>query len=360
MQQQLQRSISVRDQQRLIIEARQKSQKGGVNSDGKNGADSLFRPNKMPNTSRRKGPPPALSIAPPSHLQFANERVIQSAPLGGGFTGLNRMDAPLSRQLANKPSNLSHSSHIHHIPAIQTSNRLPPIADVFPGELQSNGQMRKPSNHNLSPGASQQPLPSPGYPPQFQRGHLAQATPTGTGPDRKEFRTAEDAVRSLTGGREELLPRIVHYGGHQPPTPPSPEPRHPRPTSGLGVSEHDQRQGHVISTPHGLPKMPRGAPTHTVSTGSIPSTNGTSSRRRDRDEYERDNGSPPLGRGPLPQRRSFVVPQTRDYTAGSTSTSASGAVSTGYNGLRDSPEEHSKKKDKFMKLMEEAWDLFHT
>jgi hypothetical protein len=332
MQQQLQRSMSVRDQQRLIIEARQKGQKPSAEHElSKNGTDALFRPNKMPNTSRRKGPPPALSIAPPSHAQFANERVIQSAPLGASFTGLYRPEGPYTRQIVNQPSKLSHSSHIHHMPAIQTANRLPPIADVFPDELTSNGQLRKPPNYTLSPGnSSNQPLPSPGYPPQFHSQHQEA---------RRDFRTADEAVRTLIGGRDELLPRIVHYGGHQPPTPPSPEPRTARPA--LPSSDNIQ----VITNPHLPPKIIR-----TSGSSVVPQASG---RRRDRDEYERDNGSPPLGRGPLPRRSYAALPTSghRDFASGS---------STGYNAPRDSPEDHQKKKDKFMKLMEEAWDLFHT
>jgi hypothetical protein len=310
MQQQLQRSMSVRDQQRLIIEARQKGQKQPNESDTpKNGADALFRPNKMPGSSRRKGPPPALSIAPPSHAQFANERVIQSAPLGASFTGLRQHpDAPETRQVVNRPSNLSHTSHIHHVPAMQTANRLPPITDVFPGELQSNGQVRNgPSNYTLSPGHSsnsnnQPPLPSPGYPAQFQQQHKQQAQQQQAQRPR-EFQSAEEAVRQLTGGRDDLLPRIVHYGGHQPPTPPSPVNK----TVGLSVSEQHSR--HSFSGSSGA-------------------------RRRDRDEYEQDAGSPPLGR---------QAPRMGPFSSG-----------------RDSPQTQAQKKEQFMKLMEQAWDLFHS
>jgi hypothetical protein len=340
MQQQLQRSMNVRDQQRLIIEARQKGSSkgsGGDSDSNKNAADALFRPNKMPNTSRRKGPPPSLSIAPPSHSQFANERVIQSAPLGASFTGLIRSDAAHTGRMVNHPSKLSNSSHIHHVPAIQTTHRLPPIGDVFPGELQTNGQLRKPSTFTLSPGSNQPPLPSPGYPPQFQQQHQAQQDSA-----RRDFKSAEDAVRTLTGGREELMPRMVHYGGHQPPTPPSPDSRHPKPVSS------DHAHVTVIPNPHCPPKITRTVlPQHSVSTGSIPQSG--SARRRDREEYERDNGSPPLGRGPQ-IRKSFAATLHRDLSGSS----------NGYNGPRDSPDAHTRKKEKFMSLMEEAWDLFHS
>jgi hypothetical protein len=39
-----------------------------------------------------------------------------------------------------------------------------------------------------------------------------------------EYKSAEEAKASLSGNRPDLLPRLVHYGGHQPPTPPSPPP----------------------------------------------------------------------------------------------------------------------------------------
>ena len=137
MREQLHKSMDVRERQRQIIEARQKNGPGGPSAGpAKSGAgddDStprgpdaspFGRPIKTPTTARRKGPPPGLSIAPPSHSQFANERVIQSAPINQSFTGLRNM--PPSRQVANAPSNLSQSSHIHHVPAQQTNNRLPP------------------------------------------------------------------------------------------------------------------------------------------------------------------------------------------------------------------------------------------
>jgi hypothetical protein len=333
VQQQLQRSMSVRDQQRLIIEARQKGHKPTGDSEAaKNASDALFKPNR--NTSRRKGPPPMLSINTPSAAQFANERVIQSAPLGASFTGLrHHPDAPMSR---HQPSNLSHSSHVHHVPAIQTSNRLPPIADVFPGELQSNGQMR--NSYNLSPGNSHNaPLPSPGYPPSFAQAHSksqhssqSQAGASNHSlPSRREFKNADEAVRTLTGGRDDLLPRLVHYGGHQPPTPPSPAPHKPH---GLGVSSSASSTEHVT-----LPTMMQRPSLSTVQTGS--------SRRRDRDEYEKDNGSPPLGRGPAARRA-----PPNPFTNG--------------NGFResprDSPEANAAKKKRFLEIVEEAWDLFHS
>ncbi|KAE9965623.1 hypothetical protein BLS_007500 [Venturia inaequalis] len=304
MREQLERSMNVREQQRKIIEARQK---GGNPADLdalRTTEGSAFKLTaKTPGTGRRKGPPPGLSIAPPSHESFANERVIQSAPLHGGFP---RGQMPLTRQIINQPSNLSHTSHIHHIPANQTNNRLPPISDVFPGELNAGPLPTRPSSHFQSPGRSSQsaahhqPLPSPSYP---NPPHTAYPHPRSTSTRRREFTSAEEAVKEMTGGREDMMPRMVHYGGQQPPTPPSPR------NIGLGVSAPAEL----------LP----------LRTGS--------SRRRDRDEYERDHGSPPLGRGPQAQQ------------------ARKGPFGEG----RDSPASIASKKEEFLKVVSRAWDLWH-
>lgn len=308
MREQLQRSIDVREQQRQIIEARQKTAKGGNGESSRHGEVNPFRNGaNTPGTSRRKGPPPGLSIAPPSHAHFANERVIQSAPLNQSFTGL-RTHQPLSRQVANQPSSLSQSSHIHHVPANQTNNRLPPISDVFPGE--TLGAPRDPASRNLfgnpSPGHSshsnqQPPLPSPGFPPQQGQHHIPQ-----TSGRPREYKSAEEAVQSMSGGREDLLPRIVHYGGHQPPTPPSPMHTKNGSSQNLqaGTSSDIHRSG--------------------------------SGRRRGREEYERDMGTPPLGRQAELRR---VGP---------------------FGEGRDSPDTQRKKKEEFIQLCSRAWDLFHS
>jgi hypothetical protein len=108
-------------------------------------------------------------------------------------------------------------------------------------------------------------------------------------------------VQDMTGGREELLPKIVHYGGHQPPTPPSP---HPGQKDGL--------------TPHRYqPNLP-------------------TARRRSRNEYE-DGSSPPLGSGRERPRHS-------------------GPFGEG----RDSPATTTAKKEEFLVLCSRAWDLFHS
>lgn len=187
----------------------------------------------------------------PSHEQFANERVIQSAPLGHSFTG-RQHPAPLTRHIANQPSNLSSTSHIHHVPANQTANRLPPISDVFGQGLSGHPDNAPQSLYPNAQSARAAPLTSPGHPP------VPQQPPTSARP--REYRSAEEAQQDLAGGRPELLPKLVHYGGHQPPTPPSPAP------------------------------------------GSRPIDGSRSaSKRRTRAEYE--DGSPPLGHGPAPTRR---------------------------------------------------------
>jgi hypothetical protein len=109
----------------------------------------------------------------------------------------------------------------------------------------------------------------------------------------------------MSGGREELLPKIIHYGGHQPPTPPSP-------TTGNGLTPQKMH--------------------HSSSGGDIRSGG---SRRRPRAEYERDMGTPPLGSGREPRRGPFGEE-------------------------RDSPETSRKKKEEFLGLCARAWELFHS
>jgi hypothetical protein len=298
MREQLQRSISVREQQRHIIESRlqQTAKPGDAPMESAKERELGGFGAKTPGTSKRKAPP-GLSIVAPSHEQFAHERVIQSAPLNQSFTGRHQPH-PLTRHVANQPSNLSSTSHIHHVPATQTSNRLPPITDVFASEglgthrdsssrtsfyqNQSSGSASNSSHSNSRP-----TFPSPGHNPHTAP-HSGRA---------REYRSAEEAQVELAGGRPELLPKLVHYGGHQPPTPPSP------------LTGNPMRQGE----------------------------NGRSSgsRRRARAEYE-EGGSPPLGSGPATSRR--------------------GPFGEG----RDSPMSQQRKKDEFIQLCARAWDLFHS
>ncbi|TGJ87644.1 hypothetical protein E0Z10_g1130 [Xylaria hypoxylon] len=257
MKEHLQQSMNVREQQRRIIEARlqQQSAKGdgpGAVPDNSKDRDALSQfAAKTPGMSRRNKAPPGLSIVAPSHEQFAHERVIQSAPLGQTFTGRHNPH-PLTRQVANHPSNLSSTSHIHHIPAHQTNNRLPPISDVFANQgLPPHGEPNRPS---LYPGSGHAPLTSPAHPPPTH----SQAPVSGRP---REYKSAEEAQHELAGGRPELLPKLVHYTSHQPPTPPSPR--------------------------NGMP----------LQDGSR-----SASKRRTRAEYE-EGGSPPLGHGPAATRR---------------------------------------------------------
>lgn len=290
MQEQLQRSISVREQQRQLIEARlQKSAKpGDAPVDSAKEREPGLVGTKTPHTSRRKAPP-GLSIVAPPHEQFANERVIQSAPLNQTFTGRHQ-PLPLTRHVANSGSNLSSTSHIHHVPATQTNNRLPPISDVFATENLGHreaarttfGLQQNASASNSSVSNSRPTFPSPGHQP-----HTARP---------REYRSAEEAQEALSGGRPELLPKLVHYGGHQPPTPPSPL------TANAIRSTETGRSG---------------------------------GRRRPRAEYE-EGGSPPLGHGPNSQRR--------------------GPFGEG----RDSPRTQEAKKAEFISLCARAWDLFHS
>ena len=311
MQEQLQRSITVREQQRHIIESRLQKNAKGTDSAGEREHQPFASSGlKTPMTSRKR-PPPGLSIIPPSHEQFANERVIQSAPLNQTFTGRHQ-PAQLARHTAND------SSHIHHVPAMQTQNRLPPISDVFANEglgnhreagsgpaPGGNGTSRPGFYHsnsatNSSHSAQRQAFPSPGLPPpRSEQGPL----PATNRP--REYRSAEEAVADLTSGREDLRPKLVHYGGHQPPTPPSP------------------------SGGHGL--TPNNHPTSQI--GGDLGRSG-SGRRRPRAEYEREMGSPPLGSGPSPRRV--------------------------FGEGRDSPETNLRKKEEFIRLCARAWDLFHS
>lgn len=299
MREQLQRSISVREQQRQLIEARLQQTAKPENAPTESAKEREFGAfgTKTPGTSKRKAPP-GLSIVAPSHEQFAHERVIQSAPLNQSFTGRHQPH-PLTRHIANQPSNLSNTSHIHHVPATQTANRLPPITDVFAEN--GLGAHRDPSgpvrtsvlqNNNASASNSSHSNSRPAFP---SPGHSQNQPPHSARP--REYRSAEEAQVELSGGRPELLPKLVHYGGHQPPTPPSPLTGNPLRQSDTG------RSG--------------------------------GGRRRQRAEYE-EGGSPPLGNGPATSRR--------------------GPFGEG----RDSPSTQQKKKMEFMQLCDRAWDLFHS
>ncbi|KAI4865293.1 hypothetical protein F4820DRAFT_304063 [Hypoxylon rubiginosum] len=300
MKEHLQQSMNVREQQRRIIEARlqQQSAKGDGPDLGRDKDSANQFAAKTPGMSRRNKAPPGLSIVAPSHEQFAHERVIQSAPLGQTFTGRHNPQ-PLTRHLANHPSNLASTSHIHHVPANQTTNRLPPISDVFGNQgLPSHGE---PSARPLYPGSSHGPLASPSHPPP------APSQPPMSGRSR-EYKSAEEAQHELAGGRPELLPKIVHYTGHQPPTPPSPR---------NGMNGMNGMSG--MSGMNGMNPL---------------DASRSASKRRTRAEYE--EGSPPLGHGPAPTRR---MP---------------------FGSGRDSPETQDRKRAEFIRCCETIWDLFHS
>ncbi|WEW61944.1 hypothetical protein PRK78_007444 [Emydomyces testavorans] len=311
MREQLQRSLNVREQQRSIIEARlQQSAKGDGPESAKPGDTTPFGSQR----SSKKRPPPGLSIVPPSASQFANERVIQSAPLHQTFTG-RRQTQPLSRPFLNQASDFSASPQIHHGPANQTNNRLPPIADVFGAETlplrdrDSSGR----GTFKLSNPPTLGPLPSPGL-------------PGGQPPKRpREYRSAEEAVHELAGGREELLPRLVHYGGNKSPRSPP--------------SLHSSSGNSSGNLPNGIQH-----PSSAASQSHSQSNPVGAGRRRPRHEYEQDNGSPPLGNGPDMRYRSGPGP------------SVYGPFGAG----RDSPETQRRKKEEFLSLCARAWDLFHS
>ncbi|KAA8901570.1 hypothetical protein FN846DRAFT_781099 [Sphaerosporella brunnea] len=244
MREQLQRSISVRDQQRSIIEARlQRHAKPG----GKDNEPSSARGGSSQTPKRR--PPNSLTIVPPPHRAFANERVVQSAPLNQSFTGRH------SQSAVHPPP-----QHTAHNP--QSFNRLPPISDVFASErLDSSRSVR--GMELPQSGRHYYPAPRPSQP---SPNTMSFARP-------RDHRSAEEAPQMMSSGREDLLPRIIHYGGHQPPTPPSP---------------------------------PQAGPQHTPSKLNV---NGeyhppqSAGRRRTRTEYERDNDHFGPGAGDSPETK---------------------------------------------------------
>ncbi|OQD78723.1 hypothetical protein PENDEC_c001G06864 [Penicillium decumbens] len=324
MREQLQRSLSVREQQRSIIEARLQRSAKDEGPDGTKPSESGFM--GMPKSGSKRRAPPGLSIVPPSASQFANERIIQSAPLNQTFTGRYEPQ-PLTRHVVNQSPTLGSTSHMHQVPATQTNNRLPPLSDVF-GQDALGPRDRDPNRPALYPNTSSNnssqsnlaPMPSPGLPGSVSH------TPSRP----REYHSAEEAVQEMSGGREELLPRIVHYGGHQPPTPPSPQAIPAAPKTAPLASE-------------GMPPSATLAPTFSAG------YTDTTARRRPRSEYEHDNGSPPLGHGP------------NNYRPNPASNQGPTAVPQGPFGAgRDSPETQRRKKEEFLGLCARAWDLFHS
>ncbi|KAH6636164.1 hypothetical protein F5144DRAFT_591404 [Chaetomium tenue] len=368
-QEQLNRSMNLKDQQQQLIKSRlhQSTKPGdGPDKDKETGHFAA----KTPGFARKRGAPPGLSIVAPSHEQFANERVIQSAPLGQTFTGRHNPH-PLTRHITNQPSNLASTSHIHHVQATQTNNRLPPIADVFGQGLSGHPES---SGHAMFANQSRAPLPSPHHPPMPQSARS------------REYKSAEEAQAELAGGRPELLPKLVRYGGHQPPTPPSPPqaPRdYPQNQHNSNSHNHNHNQHHQNHTHYGPP------PTHADSALAITSSRapnhnhqaphpgpgpsspmGSNSMKRRRAEYE--EGSPPLGNGgrpapAAPQPHQHHPPHHPPHQSHQSIPLPFGVDAPPPNarrGLfgegRDSPETIEAKKKEFMSLCSRAWDLIHS
>jgi hypothetical protein len=360
-QEQLNRSMSVREHQRQIIEARlqQQSAKQGDGPDKDKEVPHFAA--KTPGLARKRGAPPGLSIVAPSHEQFANERVIQSAPLGQTFTGRHNPH-PLTRHITNQPSNLASTSHIHHMPANQTNNRLPPIADVFGGNVSGHPES---SGHALFASQSRAPLPSPHHPP-----------PPPQSARSREYKSAEEAQVELAGGRPELLPKLVRYGGHQPPTPPSPPqavPREHHPHSQSHSHHHHHNLTHttrqadpVLASTTSSRSLSNSHPAPAPPLGPAPGAGPTPMKRR-RAEYE-EGGSPPLGNGgrpapAAPSSSSTGMPPMHGFAPAGPGPAISGAHGrrTGPFGEgRDSPDTIEAKKEEFLSLCARAWDLFHS
>jgi len=242
MREQLERSISVRDQQRSIIESRLQRHSKPGDKGGDHGNE--------PQTARgsRRKPPNSLTIVPPPHRAFANERVVQSAPLNQSFTG--RHHHPHAHPVHLPPQNA-------HQPQV---NRLPPIADVFAPERLDSARGPRPVDPQTSRFYQQVPRPEP--------------SPNTAGyPRSREHRSAEEALASMSGGRDDLLPRIIHYGGHQPPTPPSPPQASQNVPSKLTASRVPEHPPH------------------------------SAGRRRTRAEYEEDSYGPDARASPESKKR---------------------------------------------------------
>ncbi|PGH32122.1 hypothetical protein GX50_05083 [[Emmonsia] crescens] len=421
IREQLQRSISVRDQQRSIIESRlQKTAKGDGPDGIKPSESNLFGSLKTPSSSKKR-PPPGLSIVPPSASQFANERVIQSAPLNQTFTGRHHPH-PITRHLMNHPSDHHMNSPVHHAaPANQTNNRLPPIADVFGSDAlvprnqdrdhrdwdrddRNNTHSRNSNTNNNTNGFYQStsslnnsttnsntnnnnlgPLPSPSLPLNNPTSSSTSSSYTSTTKRPREYRSAEEAVHELAGGREDLLPRIIHYNGSSTNSNAqgnSQNQRHPSPPLPSASANGTQQHPHNSNSLHYHHQQ---QPQQQQPQQQYPPP--TAGRRRTRNEYERDNGSPPLGTGPPEMRfRAAPAPTAHGTTghggspgghhshgnnggaaASGYATGAGAGAGTGggfgfgaFGAGRDSPETQRRKKEEFLGLCARAWDLFHS
>ncbi|KAI5305852.1 hypothetical protein KEM56_003121 [Ascosphaera pollenicola] len=434
MSDKVQRSVAVREQQRLLIEQRlQKGACGGsslatsaeavpvtaglpttsgnANREAATGATNEvgstlnpFATSKLGSTNAsgtagggRRGPP-ALSINASAANQLSHERVIQSAPLNRSFpgriaesslnapapiehgSGFGRHGVQSQAHQQNQPARPLHGSPGHsayqqsvHGSATQ-NNRLPSITDVFSGMAPASGSRPDSSNDRL----------------------MNKASTLETSPEVRrvrEYRSAEEAVHELAGGREELLPRLVHYSGL------TPQERETRPI-------HSHRRHISINNPQDVRISPQ---------DSNAARHLSTLRRRTRAEYEHDNGSPPLGNGPGPRHgipghagsnpvgvnASMYRPSLPSLSTPAASThphnyhrsnaAMSPRLSSGQYGYNDSrkfpspasrpifsvpaahhgesPKGHTSqdrarieqgKKEEFLGLMSRAWDLFHS
>lgn len=137
----------------------------------------------------------------------------------------------------------------------------------------------------------------------------------------------------MAAGREELLPKIVHYGGAQPPTPPSPGGHH-HPQHREYGSAHPASHSMHHHPPHTAHPGHGG---HYESRPDLSRHASMSGRRRPRDEYERDHGSPNIH--PSEFKRYARDREEEDWRHGMSS---------------------REKKEEFIRLCERAWDLFHS
>lgn len=390
----LEKSMRMREQQRQIIESRlhnkaigkdvenEKARSSGDSPAGGSSSNNFPKPAAAP--KQRKGPPAGLSISAPSAHQFTNEpRVVQSAPINQTFTGLKPTPLPLSRQV------LEHTHHhnpYHAMSAINntpqfvplgghqnTNQRLPPIADVVASQ-DMNDAHHLPNNPFGERDQSRDGrtlfapinnkaglLPSPGYPPPSTGLHPPHEASSSRSRER-DFRSADEAVHTLSGGREDLIPKIVHYGTHQPPTPPSP-----------------YANGRSAKVTGSAPPPPSYGPV----TNATPTSNGmrpepghrqpSGSRRRNRAEFEADHrvesDRMDIDREDRDQRQRARLGDREENSRGAAAAHFEEAIRGtirdrevfGRVNDRDpaAGERYRRKREEFLGLCARAWDMLH-
>lgn len=473
MEEKVQRSVAVREQQRQLIESRlqetvtPRGAGGGADATGASApSDSATRADQAssamgnngpatasvinrfdifaPSNPGKRRPPPGLSIVPPSAQQFANDRVIQSAPLNQTFAsrmgssggtaeykggrpnlpptsfapfgqfnagahnqaGLKSSPTPQkSRPLKQLSSTAGTDQRVSPGLPTRNNNRLPPLTDVIGSGDINVGANNNTSGHHRRSLSISGPGVGPGNDNNDRDNGLKSQQELSRYQRRREFRSAEEAVQELTSGREELLPRLVHYGGPSTPT------------------ERGQDEEMVISDNRNesMRHTRRGS---TLTTGATTPTG--LSRRRRRSEYEIENGSPPLGTGPEPRvpryhhhyhnripsshAQNFInaqqahqqtrlpptsisngsrpIPRNHHHSqqhqginAAESNNATTGSRPTNFEGLtgkiptsaaahmpstaeewRGTYDIHEaqQKKDEFLSLMSRAWDIFHS